>query len=207
LSSSKQHANPAAAAGKKILDVGCGQHKYPGAIGLDSNPKTAADVIHDLGVVPYPFPDNEFDEVIGTHVVEHVPDVMAFISELHRITKPGGRLKLLTPHYTNPDWPADLTHRNHLNSYSFQYFIPERKLFPSYTDLVLKPIRTYVTLLNLWRYLGLQFLVNLDQRWPALRFTRKFWEHYLCTIVRGKELHFEFEVVKDATPASPPKAG
>src|SRR3989304_6582081 len=96
LSSSKQHANPAAAAGKKILDVGCGQHKYPGAIGLDSNPKTAADVIHDLGGVPYPFPDNQVDEVIGTHVVEHVPDVMAFISERHRITKPGGRLTLLT---------------------------------------------------------------------------------------------------------------
>jgi hypothetical protein len=53
-----------------------------------------------------------------------------------------------------------------------------------------------VSLANLWRALGLEFLANLDQHWPALRFTRKFWEFYLSTIFRGKELRFEFEVVK-----------
>src|SRR5882672_5585311 len=102
---------------KKILDVGCGDNKYPGAIGLDSNPRTAADVIHDLGAFPYPFPDDEFDLVVTRHVAEHVPDVMAFMSELHRITKPGGIIKLVTPHYSNPDWASDLTHRNHFNCY------------------------------------------------------------------------------------------
>ena len=182
--------------GKRILDVGCGLNKYPNALGLDYNSKTAADVIHDLAVVPYPFPDDEFDEIICQHVIEHVPDVMAFVSELHRITKPGGRLRILTPHYSNPDWPSDPTHRNHLNSYSFQYFVQEHSSFSFYTSLKLRPIRTYVTLANLWRALGLQFIVNLDQRWPAFRFTRKFWEHYLNLIFRGKELYFEFEVIK-----------
>ncbi|MEJ7713643.1 MAG: class I SAM-dependent methyltransferase [Pyrinomonadaceae bacterium] len=79
---------------KKILDVGCGTNKFPGAIGLDYNPRTDADVIHDLGITPYPFTDNEFDEVISQHVVEHVPDVMAFMTELHRITKPGGLIRV-----------------------------------------------------------------------------------------------------------------
>ena len=46
--------------------------------------------------------------------------------------------------------------------------------------------------------LGLEFITNLDQRWPSFRFTRKFWEFYLSYICRGKELHFEFEVVKHA---------
>ena len=100
----------------KILDVGCGANKYEGAIGLDNNPRTAADVIHDLGVVPYPFADNEFDMIVSHHVVEHVPDVMAFVTELYRITKNGGTIRLLTPHYTNPDWATDPTHRNHFNS-------------------------------------------------------------------------------------------
>src|SRR5688500_12979615 len=76
----------------KILDVGCGTNKYDGAIGLDNNPRTAADVIHDLGELPYPFPDNEFDLIVSNHVVEHVPDVMAFIGVLYRIAKPGGRI-------------------------------------------------------------------------------------------------------------------
>jgi SAM-dependent methyltransferase len=181
---------------KKILDVGCGSNKYPGAVGIDFNPRTAADVIHDLGVVPYPFSDNEFDEIISRHVIEHVPDVMAFVSELHRITKPGGRIKIVTPHYTNPDWATDPTHRNHFNSYTFNCFMQDRRLFPFYTDVELKPIRIYVSLANLWRAIGMEFVTNLDQRWPSFRFTRKFWEFYLSYIFRGKELHFEFEVVK-----------
>jgi SAM-dependent methyltransferase len=185
-----------AAGNRKILDVGCGRNKHPGAIGLDKNPKTDADVIHDLADIPYPFPDNEFDEVYGYHVVEHVPDPMAFVAELHRITKPGGLIHLVTPHYTNPDWPTDLTHRNHLSSYSFRFFLEDGQLFPFYTEARLEAVRTYVTLANLWRVLGFEFLVNLDQRWPALRFMRKFWEYYLNSVIRGKELYFDFRVVK-----------
>lgn len=183
---------------KKILDVGCGRNKHPGAVGLDFNSRTDADVIHDLGVVPYPFADDEFDEVISNHVIEHVPDMMAFVTELYRVTKHGGHIKLVTPHYSNPDWPADPTHRNHLNSYTFNYFIedPKHRHFPFYTDIELRPKRIYVTLANLWRLIGLQFIVNLDGRWPAFRFTRKFWEQYLSFICRGKDLYFEFEVVK-----------
>ena len=184
---------------RKILDVGCGWNKTPGAVGIDSNPKTHADVIHDLGVIPYPFSDNDFDEIVCRHVIEHVPDVMAFVTELYRVAKPGGRITIVTPHYSNPDWPTDPTHRNHFNCYSFNCFIDERQIFPFYTEVKLRPIRTYVSLANLWRVIGLEFLVNLDQRWPALRFTRKFWEAYLSNICRGKELQFRFEVMKSVT--------
>ena len=183
-------------AAKRVLDVGCGWNKTPGAIGIDANPKTHADVIHDLGVLPYPFANDEFDEVVCRHVAEHVPDVMAFITELFRITRPGGRIKITTPHYSNPDWPTDPTHRNHFNSYSFNCFVEERQLFPFYTEVRLKPVRIYVSLANLWRAIGLELIVNLDQRWPGLRFTRKFWEFYLSYVFRGKELQFDFEVIK-----------
>lgn len=153
--------------GKKILDVGCGRNKHSGAIGMDYNPDTDADVIHDLGEFPYPFSDDEFEEVIGNHVIEHVPNVTAFISEIYRVTKPGGRIQLLAPHYTNPDWACDVTHRNHFNCYSFQNFIPDRQLFPFYTEVQLEPLGVHVSLANLWRFLGIEFLVNLDQRWPV----------------------------------------
>lgn len=194
-SSPQVHAQPLNASDKKVLDVGCGWNKTPGAIGLDSNPKSHADVIHDLGDPPYPWHDNAFDEIICRHVAEHVPDVMAFVTELYRIAKPGARITIVTPHYTNPDWPTDPTHRNHFNSYSFNCF-GQRQLFPFYTEVKLRPVRIYVSLANVWRALGFEFLVNMDQRWPAFRFTRKFWEFYLSTILRGKELRFELEVVK-----------
>src|ERR1043166_1084403 len=180
----------------KVLDVGCGWNKTPGAIGIDANPKTHADVIHDLGSIPYPFPDNEFDEIVCRHVAEHVPDVMSFIAELHRITKPGGRITITTPHYSNPDWATDPTHRNHFNSYSFNCFVEDRQLFPFYTDVKLTPVRTHVSLANLWRAIGLQGIVNWDQLGSSFRFTQKFWEFYLSNVCRGKELQFEFLVVK-----------
>jgi SAM-dependent methyltransferase len=242
-------ASDSAAPKQKILDVGCGWNKTPGAIGIDSNPRTHADVIHDLGDVPYPFADNEFDQVICRHVIEHVPDVMVFVTELYRISKPGGLITIVTPHYTNPDWPSDPTHRNHFNCYSFRCFVkdsaapcpraeiddrneseignaanelplvnascgpaskassatngPSRQRgfmrsgpFEFYSNVSLRPRRVYVSLANLWRGLGIEWLVNLDQRWPGFRFTRKFWEFYLSAIVRGKELEFEFEVIK-----------
>src|SRR5262249_61919046 len=97
---------------------------------------------------------------------------------------------------SNPDWPTDPTHRNHFNSYSFNCFIEERQVFAFYTEVRLKPLRTYVSLANLWRALGIEFIVNLDQRSPGFRFTRKFWEFYLSTIFRGKELQLRLEVDK-----------
>jgi hypothetical protein len=76
----------------------------------------------------------------------------------------------------------------------------DQQVFDFYTDVRLRPVSTYVSLLGLWKALGIEFVVNLDQKNYKLRFLRKFWEHYLSYIFRGKELHFEFEVVKDAGP-------
>ena len=180
----------------RVLDIGCGTNKVPGATGMDMNPRTAADVIHDLDDLPYPFADDHFDEVIGRHVIEHVRDPLAVMSELHRITRGGGVVKLVAPHWTNPDFATDLTHRNHLNSYSFRNLTDERAVFPFYTDVRFRQLFVRVTVLNLWKITGIEALVNLDNRFPRLRFIRKFWEQYLNAIMRGKEIYFELEVVK-----------
>ena len=180
----------------RVLDIGCGTNKVPGAVGMDVNPRTAADVIHDLDDLPYPFADDEFDEVIGRHVIEHVRDPMAVMSELHRITRAGGMVKLVAPHWTNPDFATDLTHRNHLNSYSFRNLTDDRAVFPFYTNVRFRQLTARVTILNLWKLTGLEYLINLDNRFPRLRFIRKFWEQYLNAVMRGKEIYFELEVVK-----------
>jgi SAM-dependent methyltransferase len=182
--------------GPRVLDIGCGTNKIPGAIGMDINPRTAADVIHDLDDLPYPFEDSEFDEVVGRHVIEHVRDPLAVMSELHRITRAGGVVKIVVPHWTNPDWATDLTHRNHLNSYSFRNLTDERAVFPFYTTVRFRQRAACVTVLKIWKLMGFEFFINLDRRFPRLRFFRQIWEHYLNAVARGKEIHFELEVVK-----------
>ena len=45
-----------------------------------------------------PFPDAAFDRVAVVDMLEHVPDEAAFAAELARVTRPGGRLVVNTPH-------------------------------------------------------------------------------------------------------------
>ncbi|HUK19300.1 MAG TPA: methyltransferase domain-containing protein, partial [Bryobacteraceae bacterium] len=68
----------------KILDVGCGIHKQPGAVGVDRNPASRADVLADLDHYPYPFADNSFDRVTAIHVIEHLENVIGAMEEFHR---------------------------------------------------------------------------------------------------------------------------
>lgn len=174
----------------RVLDVGCGLNKRPGAIGIDRNPRTAADVLVDLDHFPWPFRDSSFDELYAIHVIEHVADVVRAIEEFHRLVRPGGRIHLATPHYTDFSSFCDPTHRWHLNSFSFRYFGAGHGGFGYYSAARLRERKVRVRLLALWRWLGFEFVVNA---WPRFRL---FWEHYLCFLVRGKVIEFEFEVVK-----------
>jgi len=45
-------------------------------------------------LVTLPYPDDCFDAVVGSGVIEHVPFDYESLKELHRILKPGGRLIL-----------------------------------------------------------------------------------------------------------------
>jgi SAM-dependent methyltransferase len=176
----------------RILDVGCGRQKYPGSIGIDMNPDTAADVLCHIDRGYLPFRDNSFDEVRAIHLIEHVENVIRTVEEFHRVTRAGGIVFLVTPHYTDFSSFCDPTHRWHLNSFSFWYFYPEGLHGEAswYSRVRLRQRRLHVRLLQVWRYLGFEFLVN-----HSLRF-RRFWEFYLCYIVRGKVMEFELEVIK-----------
>ncbi|MCS6951990.1 MAG: methyltransferase domain-containing protein [Bryobacterales bacterium] len=171
----------------RILDVGCGIKKYPGAIGIDRNPRSAADVLCDLDGPAYPFAAESFDRIRAIHVIEHVADVMRTMEEFWRLLKPGGRLLVVTPHYTDFSSFCDPTHRWHLNSFSFRYFGEDHGGFGYYTQVKFREISVRVRLLALWKWLGLEWLVNASRRF------RRFWEHYLCFVVRGKVIEFEFE--------------
>jgi SAM-dependent methyltransferase len=174
----------------RTLDVGCGVNKYPGAIGIDRNPDCRPDVLVDIDRIPYPFADNSFDRLQAIHVIEHVFDVIRSMEEFHRLVRSGGRVRIETPHYTDFSSFCDPTHRWHLNTFSFRYFGDDHAGFGYYSRCRFRQVSLRVKLLAFWRWLGFEFLVNHFPRY------RRFWEHYLCFVVRGKVMEFEFEVIK-----------
>ena len=107
----------------RVLHVGCGPAKLAGSVGLDVNPASAADVIHDLEVFPYPFPNNAFDLIVCHHVIEHLDNIPGVLEELHRICAPGGRVEIKGPHFSSVHYFRDPTHRHPFSLRSFDYFV------------------------------------------------------------------------------------
>jgi SAM-dependent methyltransferase len=99
----------------RILDYGAAESPYRDffpasadyrAADLPGNPRAAVTLNPDGSV---PADDESFDAVLSTQVLEHVRDPALYLSEAHRLLKPGGRL-LVSTHGTfiyHPD-PEDL---------------------------------------------------------------------------------------------------
>lgn len=186
----------------KILDVGCGNNKADGAIGIDSNPGTQADVIHDLNVFPWPFETNTFERVVCNHIVEHVTDLIMFMEEIHRISRSGAQIEIVTPHFSSCFSYTDPTHVRHLGRRSFDYFMAKRT--PPHTsitrffetefyvpDFYLQPLfrlsHAHISLARPFRLTGLQWIAN--------NFS-DFYEFYLTWIFPSRNLRFTLEVLK-----------
>ena len=174
----------------KILDVGCGINKLPGAVGIDRNPASKADVLVDVDHLPYPFRDSSFDGLQAIHVIEHVSDVIRTVEEWNRLVRDGGEVLIVTPHYTDFSSFCDPTHKWHLTSFSLRYFGEDHAGFGYYSTARFQEISVRVRVLALWRYLGFEWAVNASPRF------RRFWEHYLCFVARGKVIEWRLRVVK-----------
>ncbi|MCB1694229.1 MAG: class I SAM-dependent methyltransferase [Pseudomonadales bacterium] len=116
--------------GDTILDLGCGEGRHAitaymlknvSSIGIDLKPadlQTTAERFREfeepnnsaksLGLAvangaKLPFPDNAFDKVICSEVLEHIPDYPPVLSEIVRVLKTGGILAVSVPRFF-PEW-------------------------------------------------------------------------------------------------------
>ncbi len=108
---------------KKILDIGCGNHKVPSAIGLDFVKIKGVDVVHNLNETPYPLKDNSFDIIYANQILEHLNiSLDESLRELCRICKPNGVIKITVPHALSVSAFGDPTHKRFFTYFTFDYF-------------------------------------------------------------------------------------
>lgn len=165
--------------GKKVLDLGCGTSKLPGAIGVDLFSFDGVDCIHNLNQVPYPFEPNSIDAIVMNHVVEHLEFLPTLIEEAHRLLKQGGQLWIATPHFTDADSWGDPTHKYHFSV---------RSMMPFTDKFNLK--LAYVSLKGFWKGIGYERWINdgAMSGKPSRRAER--WENKHCFVRRGGEMYF-----------------
>jgi predicted SAM-dependent methyltransferase len=116
----------------KKLDLGCGSSKKPGYLGLDSLPLKGVDIVHNLEEFPYPFTENEIDEIWMDQVLEHIPVPIKVVEELYRICKNGAKIHIGVPYFRSAYSAIDPTHVNFFGVFWFNYFDPNHEFFKRY---------------------------------------------------------------------------
>ncbi|WP_173085287.1 class I SAM-dependent methyltransferase [Fundidesulfovibrio magnetotacticus] len=81
-------------------NFGCGQYPKKGYINVDVDQRAKADIFHDLAQTPYPFDSEYFSQIEMHHVLEHIPNTIKVMKELHRILIPRGKLIITVPHFS-----------------------------------------------------------------------------------------------------------
>jgi len=167
----------------KILDFGCGNNKAGGSIGIDRDPNSQADIIHDLEKFPYPFEDNTFDLIICNNILEHLQPLIKVLEELYKISKPNALIKIRMPHCSPCSAWADITHVRAFNTKAWRkinkgYYSAKFKFEP----VTIKLIKTLPRNRK---------LTVTSPRWCYI------WENYLCYLIGGFDgLYVELKAVK-----------
>lgn len=186
--------------GPKRLNVGCGNDIRPGWVNLDVV-DYGGNTVCDLNRYPWPFADNTFDEVYASHILEHMGNFNAVITEIWRVSKHGARFEVRVPFFLSTKYYSEPDHRIPFGIRSFD----------NYEDIRGKQLRFY----ERWK-LGHRTNYNsparfrvVQQRFHFSNFALLRWldhviniepvlyERFLATWFTPEEVWFELRVSKD----------
>ena len=187
----------------KVLDVGCGTNKFPGAVGVDSRNYEGVDVCHNLDEFPWPFADACFDRIIFKHSLSHLEDVCAVMEEVFRILKHDAVVEIVAPHFSSDNYFTDPTHRHPMGYRSMNYFcdnVPRWKY--KYVDASFQLVSSYISfgevtvdfnslenkrIKNVCRAIGLEYLIN---KFPRV------YEKLLAFSLPANTVYFKLQAIK-----------
>jgi predicted SAM-dependent methyltransferase len=103
------------------LNLGCNDRHLQGYVNVDLCPP--ADQIVDLSVFPWPWADSSVGHIVAHDIIEHIPNRIATMNQIHRVLRPGGRAEIVVPNASKgAGFYQDPTHISPYCMNSFQYF-------------------------------------------------------------------------------------
>ncbi len=179
------------------LELGCGEHKkIPDAIGIDALDYPGVDIVGDIFEVLRAFPAGSVDAIYSFHFFEHISDLSALLDEMSRVLKTGGELEVVVPHFSNPYFYSDPTHKTFFGLYTFCYF-SRNTLFsrqvPTYgkevefelvaADLIFKSTRPFIVRHGIKKLFGKVFNCCI--------YMKEFYEENLCHLFPCYEIKYQ----------------
>lgn len=108
------------------LNLGCGYDIRSDYVNVDTCDLPGVDVV--ISVDPFhpslPFADEEFDEIIAFHVLEHMAHKPKIIEELWRIARHNARIKIKLPDRNHSDAFLDPTHFSYWEVDTIDFYLP-----------------------------------------------------------------------------------
>jgi SAM-dependent methyltransferase len=129
------------------LDIGCGQAKQQGFVGLDIRKLPGVDIVQDIEKFPWVLPNESVSFAVASHLVEHVNPAhgifLKFMDEVWRIMKPECQFLMSMPYAGSRGYWQDPTHVNGCNEATWCYFDPLDKsgLYTIYRPFPWKIVR------------------------------------------------------------------
>ncbi len=130
------------AAGRPLaLDLGAGGRPRPGMYAVDQLRLPGVDIVADLNAPFDLLPDDSVGRIHSRHTLEHVREFLPLMREIHRVTRPGGTIEIVVPHFSNVYGFSDPTHVRLFGLHSMFYFVkpehqPRKRKVPAfYTDV------------------------------------------------------------------------
>lgn len=152
-----------------VLDVGCGDKKTSGAVGIDICELPGVDVVHDLNCFPYPFDDDTFDKVIMNNILEHLDDTIKVMREVYRILKPDGTIHVEVVYWNHKYTWSDPQHKHAFTELSWEFYTGKRKQY--YTNYAFEMVSLK------WQY---DYHLKLIPK-----FIKRFLGIFFCNVIAG----------------------
>lgn len=186
---------------RTVLELGCGSTKrVTDAIGIDFQDYDCVDIVGDAFEILQKMPSASIDEIYSFHFFEHIADLGGLLETIARVLKERGILEIVVPHFSNPYFYSDYTHRTFFGLYSMSYFASEslfRRKVPNYgrplgyqltnADLIFKSPKPFYFRYALKKSLGALFNLN--------SYTREFYEENLCYLFPCYEIRYTLQRV------------
>jgi SAM-dependent methyltransferase len=117
----------------------------------------------NLNKLPYPFEENQFEEILMLNIFEHLVQPIEVLEEIYRISKNNSRIIIDVPHFSSYCAWVDLTHVRPYSYFSFDYYkYSDKKAGNSLESKrsIKFEVNSYLNFNRLYRYLGISYLFN-----------------------------------------------